>query len=155
MTGTGHAMNVHSSVSDDYIYTGKGTSSFAGFTTDADTAFIRQKGEIEEVTLLGGSFLKYQDTPWINMSKRADYVTVKKEGNTLDYRIQSGMDLRGTLFGTQIDPSKIQNSPAAKEQKNTAINGSSSGTNSGNTFDLVAFVKQIGKKVISFFNVKI
>ncbi len=46
VTGTGHAIKVSSASSDDYIYTGKGTSSFAGFTTDADTVYIRKQGNV-------------------------------------------------------------------------------------------------------------
>ncbi|RPI35577.1 MAG: hypothetical protein EHM53_13760, partial [Methanoregulaceae archaeon] len=46
VTGTGHALKVSSAASDDFIYTGKGTSSFAGFSTDADTVFIRNAGTL-------------------------------------------------------------------------------------------------------------
>ncbi len=90
------------------IYTGSGISTFDKFSTDAEVAFVRQKGENMEVTLLDGSYLKYQDTPWISMSKKADYVTVKKDGDIINYRIQGDPDLRGELFNKQIDPVKIQ-----------------------------------------------
>jgi hypothetical protein len=155
VTGIGHAMKVTSSQNTDVIYAGKGQSKFDQFSTDADVAFIRQRGENTEVTLLDGSYLKYQDTPWISMSKNADYVTVKKDGGIVDYRIQADPDLRGELFNGPIDPVKIQNPTAAIEQKNIAITGSYAGMNTGNTFDLMSLVKTIGKKVISFFNIRI
>jgi hypothetical protein len=155
VTGTGHAMKVHSSIADDYIYTGKGNSTFAGFTTDADTAFVRQRGDAVEITLLAGSYIDYQNERWVGLSKKADYVTVKKENGSIDYRIQADTDLHGELFNIQVDPAKIQNSTAAKEQQNTVITGSSPSTNTGFFTDIVAFVKNIGKQVISFFNIKL
>ena len=51
-------MKVHSSSYDDYIYTGKGNSTFATYSTDADTSFIRKTGQTTEFTLLNGSSLK-------------------------------------------------------------------------------------------------
>jgi hypothetical protein len=150
--GTGNAVKIHTSGFNDLIYTGSGTSTFDKFSTDAEVAFVRQKGENTEVTLLDGSFLKYQDTPWITLSKKADYITVKKDGNGMDYRIQADPDLRGELFNGQIDPQKIQNRTAVREQKYSAIAGSSSGLSSGETFNLTAFFKKIAKQVISFFN---
>ncbi len=155
VTGTGHAIHVHSSAADDYIYTGKGNSTFAGFTTDADTAFVRQRGAAVEITLLAGSYLDYQNERWVGLSEKADYVTVKKENGSIDYRIQADTDLRGELFNIQVDPAEIQNSTAAREQKNTVIASSSTSTNTGFFSDLVAFVKKIGKQVISFFNIRL
>ena len=152
--GIGNALKIHSSAYDDLIYTGSGTSTFDQFSTDAEVVFVRQKGEIAEITLLDGSFLKYQNIPWISMTKKADFVTVKKEGDIVDYRIQADPDLRGELFDGQIDPVKIQKVTAAKEQKNTASTESSSGTNSGDPFNLVSFLKKIANRVISFLNIK-
>jgi hypothetical protein len=153
--GSGNALKIHSSIADDNIYTGKGNSTFAGFTTDADTAFVRQRGNAVEITLLAGSYLDYQNERWIGLTKKADYVTVKKENGSIDYRIQADTDLRGELFNIQVDPAKIQNSTAAKEQKNTVITTNQSNQNSGFVSDFMAFVKKIGKQVISFFNIKI
>jgi hypothetical protein len=159
VTGTGHAMKVHSSVFDDYIYTGKGNSSFAGFSTDADTAFIRQKGDTKEITLLAGSYLDYQNERWVGLTKMADYVTVKKENVSIDYSIQGDPELRGELFNTQIDPAKIQVATTNKDQKNAAITESFSGsfteTSSEDPFNLVPFLKKMAKQVISYFKIKI
>ncbi len=145
---------MHSSAADDYICTGTGTSTFAGFTTDADTAFVRQRGDVVEITLLAGSYLDYQNEHWVGLSKKADYVTMKKENGSIDYRIQADTDLREELFNIQVDPAKILNSTAAREQKNTVIASGSPSRNTGFFTDLVAFIKKIGKQVISFFNIK-
>jgi hypothetical protein len=155
VTGTGHAIKVHSSVSDDYIYTGKGNSSFAGFTTDTDTAFIRNRGDAVEITLLAGSYLDYQNERLISLSKKSDYVTVKKEKESINYSIQGDPDLRGELFHEAVDPGKIQVATRSKDQKNSAITGSNSGISSGDTFNIGSFVKKIAKQVISYFKIKI
>jgi hypothetical protein len=157
VSGTGNAMKVHSSVYDDYIYTGKGNSSFGEFSTDADTAFIRQRGDTVEITLLAGSYLDFQNERWVSLTKKADYVTVKKEKESVDYQIQGDTNLRGELFHGAVDPAKIQAAPIS-DQKNSVITGMNSvipGTNPGDTSDLVSFVKKIGKKVISYFKIKI
>ncbi len=143
-------MKVHASGYEDIIYTGSGTSIFDQFSTDANVIFVRQYGEIIEVTLLDGSFLKYQDIPWIDMSEKADYIAVKKDGNTMDYRIQASPDLRGVLFNGPIDPAKIQNGTMARQQKDTAVTESSTGIYSEDSFDFVSFVKKIAKQIISF-----
>jgi hypothetical protein len=154
VTGTGHAMKIHSSVSDDYIYTGKGNSSFGEFSTDADSAFIRQRGDAVEITVLKGSYLDYRHQRWVDLSKKANYVTVKKDNESLDYRIQAEPDLRGELFSGQIDPEKIQIVIESKNPKSDTISVSSFGSNSGETFNLVTFLKKIAKQVFSFLNIK-
>jgi PKD repeat protein len=88
VTGTGHAMHVHSSRADDYIYTGKGNSSFAGFTTDADTVFIRKGGQVTEFTLLNGSSLKEGGNNLVVVSKKLDYFTLKQEGATIKFKVR-------------------------------------------------------------------
>ncbi len=40
------------------MYTGKGTSTFSSFTTDADTAFIRVSDRPTEYTLINGTRLE-------------------------------------------------------------------------------------------------
>jgi len=152
--GTGNALKIHLSGHDDIIYTGSGISSFDQFSTNADVAFIRRQGENTEVTIIDGSFLKYQGVDWINLSKKADFVTVKKNGESLDYRVQADPDLRGELFNGQMDPLKIQNRTVATVQKNIPVSPGTSGTNAGNSFDLISFLKKIVKQILSFFNIK-
>jgi hypothetical protein len=79
VTGTGHAIKVSSASSDDYIYTGKGISSFAGFITDADTVFIRKQGNVNEYTLVQGSFLREGNVNKVNITQSVDLLTLKQE----------------------------------------------------------------------------
>jgi hypothetical protein len=99
VTGTGHALQVHSSTYDDYIYTGKGTSTFAGFTTDADTVFIRTRGNTEEITLIGGSYLGYQNDRLISLSEKTEILTARKDGSSIEYRISNKEEVPGSFFG--------------------------------------------------------
>jgi hypothetical protein len=153
--GTGNALKIHSSGYDDYIYTGTGNSTFAGFSTDSDTAFIRQRGAAVEITLLSGSHFDYQNERWVDLSKKADYVTVKKDNGTIDYRIQADPDLRGELFSSQIDPVKIHERANTDDQTNTVITGSQTAPDTGFVSDFMAFIKKIGKQVISFLKIRI
>jgi len=98
VTGTGHALHVHSATFDDYIYTGKGISSFAGFTTDADTVFIRKVENSEAITLITGSYLDYKYDRLISLLEKADILMVKKEGSSIEYRINNKDVLRGSIF---------------------------------------------------------
>jgi hypothetical protein len=159
--GTGNALKIHSSGNDDLIYTGSGTSTFDQFSTDAEVAFVRQHAENTEVTLLDGSYLKYQDKYWINMSKKADYVTVKKVGDIVDYRIQANTDLRGEVFNRQIDPAQIKAHVDSAVRKintdNPIIGGNQieNIVNSGKSGDPVSYIVKIAKKIrdylFSFF----
>ena len=85
-----------SASSDDYIYTGKGTSSFAGFTTDADTVYIRKQGNDNEYTLLQGSFLKEGNVSKVNITQKVDLFTLKQEGNITKFKIkgENSADIR-------------------------------------------------------------
>jgi hypothetical protein len=60
VTGAGHAVQIISSDgnSTDTIYTGQGNSTFNGFTTDADTVFIRKNStSVEYAMIVNGSSL--------------------------------------------------------------------------------------------------
>jgi hypothetical protein len=154
VTGTGHAIKVSSSSSDDYIYTGKGTSSFAGFTTDADTVYIRQRGDNVQVTLLGGSYLKYQNDPWVTLSKKADSLTANREKGSTDYRIQGEPDLRGDIFQQPVDSNKIEKRTNSNEQqKNTEQQNPmvKSDTNAVSEESSDMILVKLGKIVLSIF----
>jgi hypothetical protein len=118
VSGTGHALKVSTPSYDDYIYTGTGTSSFAGFSTDADTVFIRQHGDNQQVTLFGGSSLNRQNDSWVILSEKADFVTINKMSDSMDYRIRSGPDLRGEIFHQPLQTSKIGINPYMRESDN-------------------------------------
>jgi hypothetical protein len=104
--GNGNALNIHSSLYDDYIYTGKGTSSFATFTTDADTAFIRKTGQNTEFTLLNGSYLKEGSVNLVSVSKNVDYFTLKKVEDIVKFKIKSPTDADIILYN--INPISIK-----------------------------------------------
>jgi hypothetical protein len=154
VTGTGHAIKVSSASSDDYIYTGKGTSSFAGFTTDADTVYIRKHGDNVQVTLLGGTYLKYQNVPWIALSKKADSMTVNREKDLTDYRIQGEPDLQGDIFQQPVDSNKIEKrTNSNKQQKNTEQQNPmvKSDTNAVSEESSDMILVKLGKIVLSIF----
>ncbi len=105
VTGTGHAMNVHSSSTDDSIYTGKGISSFGMFATNADSVFIRKEGDITEFTLLEGSFLKENNENLVSISSNVDYVTYKREGTTIKFNVRGHSTVDIQLYN--ITPESI------------------------------------------------
>jgi hypothetical protein len=142
---------VSSSSSVDYIYTGKGISSFAGFTTDADTVFIRQRGDNVQVTLLGGSYLKYQNDPWISLSKKADFLTANREKGTTDYRIQGEPDLRGDIFQQPVDSNKIEKRTNSNEQQKPMVKSDINAV-SEETSEMI--LVKLGKIVLSIFTLK-
>jgi len=100
VTGSGNALNVNSTFTNDFIYTGTGTSAFATFSTDADSVFIRKQGTSAEYTLLGGSFLKDAGSNLVNLSWKADFFSLKDDGKSIKFKIkgQSSSDIR--LYGT-------------------------------------------------------
>ncbi len=136
VTGTGHAIKVSSASADDYIYTGKGISSFAGFTTDADTVFIRRSGNNDQVTLLGGSYLKYRNDTWIKVSKKTDSISVNRNTDSTDYRIHGDQDLSGSIFYQPVDTNMIEKSSGGIEDKNSGDDNDETGT-SQNSFSPV------------------
>ena len=153
VAGTGHALKVHADSYDDYIYTGSGNSTFDSFTTDADTAFIRQCGDTVEITLLKASYLDYGRERWVYLSKKAESITIKKERESIDNRIVGESDLHSELFQKRVNSEKIQTtSTTIVDQKNNLSTESNIVTKPGKTFDLISFLKKIVNQVISFFN---
>jgi hypothetical protein len=150
--GSGTAIKVHSSHSDDTIYAGYGKSTLNNFSTDAEIVFIRQSGDSSEITLLDGTFLNYETTPWISMSKKADYVTVTKNGNIIDYKIQGDPGISGTIFSDPVTPDKIQESASINEQQKPVAIKSFPELLSGDLFDPISWIKNFAKKIFSFFN---
>ena len=151
--GSGNALKIHASGFEDFVYTGSGNSTFDQFSTDAMLSSFARTEELL-TTLLDGSYLKYQDTPWIDVSKKADFITVKKEGTVMDYRIQANPDFGVNRSMSPLilkDPERHFNR-GAKGYYGHRVNA---GINSGDSFDLVSFVKKVAKQITSFFNVKI
>ena len=100
VTGTGHALQVHSSGYDDYIYTGKGVSSFGMFSTDANTAYVKKMGNNNEFTLIDGSYLKTNSSTLVKISQKVNYLTLKQEGNSIKFSIKSPSATTITLNNT-------------------------------------------------------
>ena len=150
--GSGTAIKVRSSHSDDTIYAGNGKSTFNSFSTDAEIVFIRQRGDSREITLFDGTFLNYETTPWISMSKKADYVTVMKKGNIIDYKIQGAPDIGGTIFTDPVKPDKIQESASVNERQKPVAVKSFPELVSGDLLDPISWIKDFAKKIFSFLN---
>ena len=98
--GTGNALRVHSTLYDDYIYTGKGVSSFATYATDANIAFIRKTGSINEFTLIDGTCLKKNSSTIVNMSQKVDYFTFKQDGKSIKFSVKGQSATMITLNNT-------------------------------------------------------
>ena len=112
VTGTGHALNIHSSSYDDYVYTGSGASSFGSFATDADTAYIRSSGGvITDYSMLKGSYLNVTGLPVVSLSKKVDYFTAKRNGNTLTFQISGQTSADITINGVAVSSVTRDGSP--------------------------------------------
>ncbi|HNX18479.1 MAG TPA: hypothetical protein PKM50_09175, partial [Methanoregula sp.] len=105
-----------------------GTSSFAGFTTDADTVFVRKNTNNLQFTLLGGSYIDSQGDRLVNLAKKVDVVTGKKEENAIDYKILSDSITGGEVFHTQVDPEKIRVFNPDGAQMNNEVTAEVTGT---------------------------
>ncbi|HTX43989.1 MAG TPA: heparinase II/III family protein, partial [Methanocella sp.] len=103
VVGKGNAIKVGGPGYTDYVYTGKGTSYFASYKTDADTAFIRARnGAAAEITFMAGSFMNYSGTSLIALSGKADYFTYSRSGNGFSFRIKSAG--AGDVAISKLDP---------------------------------------------------
>jgi len=121
--GTGNALKVHSSLYDDFIYTGNGSSSFDRFSTNADIVFVRQYSDKMEITLLNGSFFWYQNMQWVNLSKKADFLTIITSKYSIDYQISKNQEVRGLLFQNNTIMETNFTRPGIPEEKSTLMDG--------------------------------
>jgi hypothetical protein len=128
--GNGHAVKVHLSGSDDFIYAGSGVSTFDRFTTDAAVVMVRQTGSNKEVTLIGGSYVNDGNEPMVALSQYADYFTVNKTGQSTDYRTSGDRSTNMNLFGN--NPGVVTPAPGEMPARK-AKSGSSGLPGSGKT----------------------
>jgi hypothetical protein len=157
--GVGNALGIQSSQYNDIVYSGSGKSEFGDFATDAEVLFIRQSQNATEFTMLGGSYLNYRDTAWVTMNERADYVTTRRSNdNIVDYKIQGDGELKGDIFGSQIDIKKIEvnahslSGTASVSNQNPSQSPTEvSTTNPAAGFDPVSFLKNLAGSIIAFF----
>jgi len=103
VTGNGTAVKVTSSAYEDFIYTGNGTSSFGDITTDAKTLFLRKTTQPTEYTFMEGSYINYSGSPLFEVSSKIDYLTLKKTGENITFKIKGTGTVNITLY--QMNPS--------------------------------------------------
>jgi MYXO-CTERM domain-containing protein len=103
VTGTGHALNVHAPTYDDYVYSGKGTSSFGPVTTDADTLHLRAAAAPTSLTWLYGKQVAVSGSPLVATSATVDYLSWHRDPNKLSCKVKGGSAFDLRLHGT--DPS--------------------------------------------------
>ncbi|RJS83781.1 hypothetical protein CW713_03525, partial [Methanophagales archaeon] len=103
VTGNGTAVKVTSSAYEDFIYTGKGESSFGDITTDAKTLFLRKTTQPYEYTFTEGSYVSYSGSPLFEVSSKIDYLTLKKTGENITFKIKGTGTVNITLY--QMNPS--------------------------------------------------
>jgi hypothetical protein len=99
VSGDGNALKVSAPDYSDYIYTGKGTSSFGPYSTDADTAFIRDTGGAAEYTMIDGTFLNSGEKPLVRAAKPVKYFTLKQEDNKASFKANSDLPVDISLYG--------------------------------------------------------
>jgi hypothetical protein len=100
VAGNGNAVKVTTSTYEDFIYTGKGESSFEGLTTDADILHFRKSDtQPTTLTLLRGSYVDVEGARKIDVSKQVDYLTVKYDGDSRTVNVKgTGTDVKITLY---------------------------------------------------------
>ncbi len=107
VTGTGHALKVHAPSYDDYIYTGKGTSTFDGLNTDADTAFVRKAGNITDYTLMNGKHLYNAATKKFESSVSLGYITYNNKNTIVSVNV-SGSGSSDLYFYGMSTPTYVK-----------------------------------------------
>lgn len=99
VTGNGNAMAVESRGYTDYIYTGKGSSTFGAFSTDADILFARDTdGSLDEYTILSGKYVNYNNKPLIDSNTTLGYLTLKQDDNKLTFIVKAGKSTQIKLY---------------------------------------------------------
>ena len=100
--GDGNAMMVAAPSYDDYIYTGKGNSTFASFSTDADTAYVRTNTTSLMFLLTNGDFINYNNTPFVTLSSKADYLTLNYIRSKIMFDLKADNHINVTI--SRINP---------------------------------------------------
>jgi hypothetical protein len=108
--GTGSAIKVISANSSytDYIYTGSGNSTFNGFTTDADTAFIRKTGQITDFTLINGAHLYTGAGTLFESSTRLKYIGYNKTGTAIQVSVSGNGPTNLHFHGLMTMPTIVK-----------------------------------------------
>ncbi len=122
VSGNGNALKVSAPGYEDYAYTGKGLSLFGPYSTDADTVYVRNSGGAVEYTLIKGTFINNGDKPLISTTKGVDYLTLKRDGNKVTFKVScdetTGINIYGVFSGRR--KVKIDGSPYSNWKYNGA-----------------------------------
>lgn len=109
VTGTGSAIKVVNGAITDTIYTGLGTSTANGYTTDAETLFVRKGAVISDYTLLNATTLSDGGSPVFTSTARLDYIARNRTAsgiNTVNVSGPSGStDLK--FYGLTGSPTYV------------------------------------------------
>jgi hypothetical protein len=110
VSGTGSALKVISADGSytDYTYTGTGNSTFDGFTTDADTAFIRETGQARDFTLINGSNLYTGAAPLFESSTRLKYIVYNKTGTSIQVSVSGNGTTNLHFNGLKTTPATVK-----------------------------------------------
>ena len=86
----------------------------------------------------------------------ADYITVNREKDSTDYRIQGEADLKGDIFQQSVDSNKIEKRTSRNEQQKSneqqkPMIKSDTIAVSEETSDIIVFLGKSGKKSIVHF----
>jgi len=90
VNGRGSAVQVHASSSEDYIYSGTGSSSFGPFATDANTFYARVTTRPVSYTLIGGVSLDYLGNSFLQLDTGINYITGTEKPNRISFYTRSG-----------------------------------------------------------------
>jgi hypothetical protein len=99
VNGNGNALKVTAPGHVDHIYTGKGLSTFGKYSTDADTAFIRDAGSVTEYTMINGTFISSGEAPMARATVPLSYITLKQDGGRISFNASSTSDASLILYG--------------------------------------------------------
>jgi hypothetical protein len=107
VTGSGSAIKVASSLNEDYIYNGKGNSSFSGFYTDGDSLFLRKNvsGMVTDFTLIDGTHIIESGEDIIRTSSKVNYMTFTIDEGVRSFKVSGNGSTNINISG--IDPEII------------------------------------------------
>jgi len=108
VNGNGHALNVNGAGYKDYIYTGRGSSGFGSYSTDAATVYIRESGtSVTDYTILDGSYLNTTSGAIISASQALDYLSVHQVGKTINFEVSGKGSADILLIGVHANSVKM------------------------------------------------
>ncbi len=120
VTGTGNAVKIVKDDETRYAYTGSGVSKFDGYTTDANTVYMRTNTTEKEITLIHGTALS-MNGGIIKSSGMLDFLTMQQGQGTM-----AEINASGSYVVTITMPDKV----TSVEADGTAYSAYSTNDNS-------------------------